>query len=324
MVGNFQFEHDKIPSPPEGAEECEWMNDTLVKYGSVEYDPASANIYNYYPSFSLSCLEAERNFYGVLTEAQLVGAPAVRIVVEAQEAALSNDISSLKKILEELLSMLTSLTFDSLNKIQQQRMAPGYVDATLFGKVIAPVPVPITSTLFGPSGTASPLITLLDILFGRVEYEGFIGEEVSNLWGSFPRNWKNFMRAVRAGPNMPKFVDGSGDRELQGLFGSCLQQWAGENGFLGRHRLKMVGYIEVGMKLGRPATIGGFQGLLKSRGWDKIADHLKVGQDQRFAVSLKSGACNNVGTIVRTPDEKLENKTNKVAFQVRIDITGSG
>ena len=35
------------------------------------------------------------------------------------------------------------------------------------------------------------------------------------------------LRAVARGVNSPKFVDDSDDRELQGLFGSCLQQWAG-------------------------------------------------------------------------------------------------
>ena len=53
--------------------------------------------------------------------------------------------------------------------------------------------------------------------------------------------------------------------KLQGLFGACLQQYAGEQGFLGRHKLKMLGYIEVAMKLGRDSTIGGVAGLLKDR-----------------------------------------------------------
>ena len=136
--------------------------------------------------------------------------------------------------------MLTTLTFNSLNTIQQQRLAPGYVDPTMFAKIIAPIPVPITSTLFGPSGTASPLITLLDILFGRTKFDGFIGKEVKNLWGSFPLNWQRFLRSVKAGISISKFADGSDDPELQGLLGSCLEQWAGENGFLGRHKLKMV------------------------------------------------------------------------------------
>ncbi len=129
--------------------------------------------------------------------------------------------------------------------------------------------MPITSTSLGPSGTASPLIHLLDSFFGRIKYDGFIGKEIKGLFKSFPPNWTNFLLSVKNGPNIPSFVYNSEDRELQGLFGACLQQYAGENGFLGRHKLKMVGYIEVAMKLGRDATIGGVAGLLK----DRYEDH---------------------------------------------------
>jgi hypothetical protein len=160
---------------------------------------------------------------------------------------------------------LRALTFDVLNKIQQQRKAPHHINAAVWCKIVAPIAVPITSTSLGPSGTASPLIHLLDIFFGRVKHEGFIGKEIKGLFKSFPPNWTDFLLAVMNGPNIPSFVYSSDDRELHGLFGACLQQYAGESGFLGRHKLKMLGYIEIAMKLGREATIGGVAGLLKDR-----------------------------------------------------------
>lgn len=265
ITANFRFEEGRVPPPPHGATLCPWSTDELVKYGSVEYNPAEANVGNYYPSLLLSGVQEERNFFGVVTEMQLAGAPAVQLVVDAQEAAADNDVEKLKGRLEILLHLLRALTFDVLSKIHQQRKAPHHINAAVWCKIVAPIAVPITSTNLGPSGTASPLIHLLDFFFGRTKHEGFIGKEIKGLFKSFPPNWTNFLLAVMNGPSIPSFVYSSGDRELQGLFGACLQQYAGDNGFLGRHKLKMLGYIEVAMKLGREQTIGGVAGLLKER-----------------------------------------------------------
>ena len=265
ITANFRFQEGRVPPPPHCAEPCPWLTDELVKYGSVEYNPAEANVGNCDPSLLLSGTQEEKNFFSVVTEMQLAGAPAVKLVVDAQEAAAANDVTKLKGTFENLLNILRALTFNVLSKIQQQRKAPHHINAAVWCKIVAPIAVPITSTNLGPSGTASPLIHLFDFFFGRIKHEGFIGKEIQGLFKSFPPNWTNFLLAVKNGPNIPSFVYDSGDRELQGLFGACLQQYAGENGFLGRHKLKMLGYIEVAMKLGRENTIGGIAGLLKDR-----------------------------------------------------------
>ena len=97
ITANFRFEEGRVPPPPPGAEACLWLTDELVKYGSVEYNPAQANVGNYYPSLLLSGMQEEKNFFGVVTEMQLAGAPAVQLVVDAQEAAAANDVNKLKQ-----------------------------------------------------------------------------------------------------------------------------------------------------------------------------------------------------------------------------------
>ena len=272
IVGNFQFDDGAVPTPPVNSKACPWATKELATYGSIDYDPTKSTISNFSPSFWLTGLKEERIFYGVMTEMHTIGAPIVKLTVEAQEAVLANNAVQLKCVLQSLLQMLTTLTFNSFNKIQQQRMAPHYNDATLWCKVVAPIATPITSTTFGPSGTACPLIHVLDAFFGRTKHEKFIGKEVQGLLHSFPTHWKEFVLSVWHGPSIRKYVaNKSDDSELQGLFGAALQQYAGENGFLGRHKLKMVGYLEVAMKLGRAVTLGGFAGLLKDRTWDKVS-----------------------------------------------------
>ena len=42
-------------------------------------------------------MQEEKNFFGVVTEMQMAGAPLVQLVVDAQEAASENDVVKLKK-----------------------------------------------------------------------------------------------------------------------------------------------------------------------------------------------------------------------------------
>eukprot|EP00594_Rhizosolenia_setigera_P009402 CAMPEP_0178965684 /NCGR_PEP_ID=MMETSP0789-20121207/16463_1 /TAXON_ID=3005 /ORGANISM="Rhizosolenia setigera, Strain CCMP 1694" /LENGTH=1440 /DNA_ID=CAMNT_0020650785 /DNA_START=28 /DNA_END=4350 /DNA_ORIENTATION=- len=323
IIANFQFEN-KVPLPSQDTKPCPWADENLASYGSVEYDVHQATISSFYPSLWLTRLKEERIFFGVMTEMHLAAAPVVKLVVEAQEAVLENDQLKLKALLVDLLAMLKHLTFNVFNKIQQQRMARHFNEGAIWCKVVAPVATPITSTTFGPSGTAAPLIHLLDAFFGRIKYEKFIGKEVRGLFHSFPVNWKNFLLAVWRGPSIREYVTNSSDLELHTLFGSCLSQYAGENGFLGRHKLKMVGYLEVAMKLGRAVTLGGFAGLLKDRTWDKIADELKVGQDERFSIPLSGSSRCSVGKVIGGYEDGAVRKNTAQTHHVRVDVSGTG
>lgn len=59
------------------------------------------------------------------------------------------------------------------------------------------------------------------------------------------------------------------------------------------------------------------------RAWDKIGDHLKVGQDERFAIPLKAGGLYHVGKIIPVPEKDLKGKST-TAYHVRIDVKDAG
>ncbi|MDQ4076810.1 MAG: hypothetical protein M3220_11275, partial [Chloroflexota bacterium] len=77
------------------------------------------------------------------------------------------------------------------------------------------------------------------------------------------------------------YVERRGDRELVGLFQEAADAYAGEDGFLGRHRLKVYGYLELAFKVGRNVTIGGFSGLFKDRTWHEVDDALEAARRER-------------------------------------------
>ena len=80
--------------------------------------------------------------------------------------------------------------------------------------------------------------------------------------------WCTHTSALRHGVyacQVRDFVVECKDAELDGLFGAALRAFAGDSGFLGRHKLKMVGFLEVAFKVGRSVTLGGFAGLIRDR-----------------------------------------------------------
>ena len=59
------------------------------------------------------------------------------------------------------------------------------------------------------------------------------------------------------------------------------------------------------------------------RAWDKIADHLKIGQDERFAIPVKAGGMYSVGKIIPIPQEDLDGHCS-TAYHIRIDVKDTG
>ncbi|HYU16723.1 MAG TPA: cytochrome b5 domain-containing protein, partial [Candidatus Acidoferrum sp.] len=61
------------------------------------------------------------------------------------------------------------------------------------------------------------------------------------------------------------------------------EAYAGKNGFLGRHRMKVYGYLELAFKVGRSMTIGGFSGVFRDRTWDEVDAELESARTERVA-----------------------------------------
>jgi len=81
---------------------------------------------------------------------------------------------------------------------------------------------------------------------------------------------------------LPEYVEQSDDRELRAAYAKASELYYGADGILERHRLKVAGYIEMGFKLGRNVTIGGFSGRFSDRTWREIDEQLVASRDDRF------------------------------------------
>jgi hypothetical protein len=238
--------------------------------------------------------EAEHVFY--LTQAEILArcTPIVDAVVEAQTATLADDPAGLTAALVEIAEVLESVVRRSLPKITPVAPAATYVDPVLWAKTVAPFAVPFDRSTAGPSGTSSPIFHVLDAFFGRAAYRSRLGAEMTHLHESHPRHWWEFVDAVSR-VSVAGYVRTRGHPPLDAAFHAAIERYAGGSGFLGRHRLKVYGYLELAFKVGRTVTIGGFSGPFRDRTWDEVDTELGNAAAER---AIEAPAPTAVGAAV--------------------------
>src|SRR4026209_240255 len=77
------------------------------------------------------------------------------------------------------------------------------------------------------------------------------------------------------------FVERAGDCELADLHHGALEAYAGKRGWLGMHRLKVYGFMELGFRGGRTQTHGGFPVAVGKQAWETLDDTLEEARQER-------------------------------------------
>jgi ferredoxin-NADP reductase/cytochrome b involved in lipid metabolism len=224
--------------------------------------------------------EEERVFY--LTQLEILAqcTPIIGAVVRAQDAVVRNDAAGVETELLLILERLRHVTEVSFPKIDPNPHSPTYVDPVVWATTVAPFAVAIEEGTAGPSGTSSPIFHLLDSFFGRRTFASVLGREIRHLREWFPAHQQHFLAAVDE-VSVPEYV-ARGNRALRGLFATALDAYAGPKGYLGTHRLKVYGYLELAFKVGRSITIGGFAGAFRDRAWKEVDEALESSRQERY------------------------------------------
>jgi sulfite reductase alpha subunit-like flavoprotein len=226
--------------------------------------------------------QEERVFYLTQTEILAQTSPVIGAVVRAQEAALDDDPDRLADELSIIIASLQRIVRESLLNINPNPSSPTYVDPVVWAKTVAPFAVPIHTGVQGPSGTSSPIFNLLDIFFGRRQHKTFLGKEIRTLRRIYPPFWQDMLDAVHD-VSVGEYAARVGRPALTGLLKEAVDAYTGKNGFLGRHRMKVYGYLELAFKVGRNVTIGGFSGVFRDRTWDQVDSELESSRTERLA-----------------------------------------
>jgi sulfite reductase (NADPH) flavoprotein alpha-component len=222
----------------------------------------------------------ERVFYLTQLEILAETAPILSLVADAQTSVLRHDDRALAHALEAIGSCLQRVVTASLRKIDPRPSSDTYVDPVVWAKTVAPFAVPFEQGMQGPSGTSSPLFSTLDVFFGRQRHASVLGREMLQLRAGYPPAWRGFLAAL-ARVSVASYVAECADPLLEGLWHETFQRYAGPDGFLDRHRMKVYGYLELAFKVGRTLTIGGFSGAFTERTWDEVDTALRQSHDER-------------------------------------------
>lgn len=262
--------------------------------------------------------QEERFFY--LTQTEILGrsAPIIAGVSRCQDAARNDDPETLEHELIAILRTLESIVEESLPKINPNPDSRTYVDPVIWAKTVAPFAVPIRSGIQGPSGTSSPIFNLLDAFFGRHKHETFLGREIKGLRGTYPPFWRDYIEAVST-LSVSDYVRKVDNPNLSAALRDTFAMYAGQNGFLGRHRTKVYGYLETAFKVGRSITIGGFAGLFKDRTWDQVdmeLEYSRLERQENFPARCHYGRIKSVGQTHHAGQESVKH--------VVLDVKGSG
>lgn len=228
--------------------------------------------------------QEEQVFY--LTQLEILArcAQVLRTMMIAQGAVLGGDTPRLEAALFALSEQLEVIVRSSLPKISPHAHSHTFVDAVTWAKTVAPFAVPFHQGVLGPSGTSSPIFNALDIFLGRKQYSSFLGKEIQQLRTVYPPFWRALMLALSS-VNIAAYVAASKSTTLREAYKLASDAYAGDGGFLGRHRMKVYGFLELAFKVGRAVTIGGFGGAFKDRTWDQVDTELTLSRVERPATA---------------------------------------
>lgn len=224
---------------------------------------------------------AERVFYLVTTEFAMGLTPVLGAMVNAQEAVVADDPAALEDALLVILDRLQHVTQAIYPQIDPNLRSRHPLDQVLWAKTVGTAGVPIFDGAPSPSGTAQPHIHALDAFLERRDYGSLVGKQSTYLAGFFPRHWQELVAALRE-VSVRQYVEDTRSSSLRGVYNAVLDAYVGDRGWMGLHRVKTYGFLEVAFKVGRQVTTGArFTGLFKDRTWDRVDDELAIARDER-------------------------------------------
>ncbi|KAF2021694.1 sulfite reductase flavo protein alpha-component [Aaosphaeria arxii CBS 175.79] len=207
----------------------------------------------------------------------------IESVTRCQEHVMNRDTDGLLQELIHLKSIVDQLAY-VFHKISVNPSAgEQFANPVEWGQRYAKFSAPLSKRVPALSGLALPLFLLLDAFIGRTKYKSFLGIEAVHLRRWLPLNIRAFIAAVENHYRIPEFVKSSGDPRLEGVLEGIIESYAGERGFMGTHRYKVYGFLEVVAKTGRTETNGNAgAGDSEGRAWEEVHRTLSDSMKERL------------------------------------------
>jgi sulfite reductase alpha subunit-like flavoprotein len=175
----------------------------------------------------------------------------------------------------------------------------------------------------------------MDAFLGRTKYDSFLGVESLHLRAWLPLNHRAFIAAIEQYYQVPKYVASTGDKRLIGVMDGIIEPYTGERGFMGTHRYKVYGFLEVVAKTGRTETHGNAgSGDSDGRPWEEVHRTLSDSMIERLdpyrsSISLKLHEmrgcfeeCRFMSRIIGR--EYVDEDKDRTTGKVSIDLKNTG
>ncbi|KAH8660905.1 sulfite reductase flavoprotein alpha-component [Tricladium varicosporioides] len=169
-------------------------------------------------------------------------------VMSRNNDALLREMIRLKEILERMPNAFHSISMNP-------NSGDNYVSPAEWVRW-AKFSAPLSKRCPATSGLQFPPYLVMDAFLGRTKYESFLGAEGVHLRAWLPSNWRAFIASIEYHYRIPDYVQQSGDQRLMGALDGIVEAYTGERGFMGTHRYKVFGLLEVAGKTGRAETNG--------------------------------------------------------------------
>ncbi|KAK4228683.1 alpha subunit of putative sulfite reductase [Podospora fimiseda] len=169
-------------------------------------------------------------------------------VMNRNVEGLLREMIRLKEILERMPNAFHTI---NTNPNSGENYVPGH-QWVRWGKFSAP----LSKRCPASSGLQFPPFLVMDAFLGRKKYDSFLGKEGLHLRAWLPSNLRAFIAAIEYHYRIPEFVQQSGDPRLMGVLDGIIEAYTGERGFMGTHRYKVFGILEIASKTGRTETNG--------------------------------------------------------------------
>ncbi|KAG7085882.1 hypothetical protein E1B28_003416 [Marasmius oreades] len=187
--------------------------------------------------------------HGLFTPGPDLIARCQECVMEKDNEGLLVELLKLKEVVDQLSYVFHKI---SVNPHAGENFAP----PAAWGQGYAKFSAPLSKRLPALSGLFLPIFQVMDTFLMRQNFKSFLGVESIHLRAWMPLNVRAFLAAIENHYPAVPYIKASNDPRLIGVLDAIVESYAGEKGFMGTHRYKVYGFLEVVAKTGRVETNG--------------------------------------------------------------------
>ncbi|KAM0816938.1 putative indoleamine 2,3-dioxygenase [Seiridium cardinale] len=226
--------------------------------------------------------QAERAFLKGVADTSASFQHGPDAIAACQEAVMKRDVEGLLREmirLKEILELMPN-AFHSISP--NPSSGENYVSGDEWVRW-AKFSAPLSKRCPASSGLQFPPYLVMDAFLGRKKYDSFLGAEGLHLRAWSPSNMRAFIAAIEYHYRIPEFVAQSNDPRLYGVLDGIVEAYTGERGFMGVHRYKVFGILEIAAKTGRTETNGNSgQSGVKMRPWEETHKQFSDAMKERL------------------------------------------